>query len=127
MVQQRFSYLNLTGTPSAVASASLVPNGVSPNFAGVANLGAGSAAAVVLGVKITSDSAIFLGSMTPTYTAVTSGHTSRAFTVTSLTSTVVSANGTLVNTGGFIITTQDALAASSVSAIKVPWMVWNIR
>jgi len=128
-VEQRFSFLNLTGTPSAVSSVGKIAgsNNVNDQFCGVANLGAGSASATVLGVRITSDTAIFLGSMTPTYTAVTSGHTSRAFTVTSLTSTVMSADGSRVNTGGFIITTMDGLAASSVSAIKVPFMVWNIR
>ena len=127
MVEQRSWNLNLTGTPSAVSSTRLGPNGPNDNFVGVATLGAGSASAVVLGARITSESAIFLGSMTPTYTAVTSGHTSRAFTVTSLTSTVVSADGSRVNTGGFIITTMDGLEASSASAIKVPWMIWNLR
>ena len=111
MVEQRFWNLNLTGTPSAVSSTRLGPNGPNDNFVGVATLGAGSASAVVLGARITSESAIFLGSMTPTYTAVTSGHTSRAFTVTSLTSTVVSADGS-----------RSILAASS----SPRWTAWRL-
>lgn len=60
MVEQRFWNLNLTGTPSAVSSTRLGPNGPNDNFVGVATLGAGSASAVVLGARITSESAIFL-------------------------------------------------------------------
>ena len=43
MVEQRFWNLNLTGTPSAVSSTRLGPNGPNDNFVGVATLGAGSA------------------------------------------------------------------------------------
>jgi hypothetical protein len=74
MTDQRFPAINLTGRPSAVAS---VP-GLSTNFAGVATIASGTAAVTVTGVEIGSDTAVFLGSMTHSYTAVTSGFTSRA-------------------------------------------------
>jgi Calcineurin-like phosphoesterase len=65
--------------------------------------------------------AVFLGHMTQSYTAVTSGFTSRALTVASLTTAT---NSTI---GGFTITTMDGLAVNSAAQVKVPWMVWNIR
>jgi hypothetical protein len=115
MTDQRFPAINLTGRPSAVAS---VP-GLSTNFAGVATIASGTAAVTVTGVEIGSDTAVFLGSMTHSYTAVTSGFTSRALTVASLTTTPGS--------GAFNIITMDGLAVNSAAAVRVPCLIWNIR
>lgn len=72
------------------------------------------------GVDIGSDAAVFLGSMTHSFSAVSSGFTSRALTVASLTAR-------LSGQGGFVITTQDGLAVNSAAQVRVPWMVWNLR
>ena len=94
-------------------------SGLSTNFAGVATIASGTAAVTVTGVEIGSDTAVFLGSMTHSYTAVASGFTSRALTVASLTTTPGS--------GAFIISTMDNLAINSAAQVKVPYLVWNIR
>jgi hypothetical protein len=107
------------GLPSAVAST----DGVSNVFAGVATIASGTAAVTVTGVDVTSDAAIFLGTMTHSFSVVVSGFTSRALTVASLTTNT----GSPAAVGGFTITTQGVLAVSSVSQVKVPWMVWSIR
>ena len=104
------------GAPSAVASAP----GIGNLFRGVATIASGTAAVTVVNANVTSDSAVFLGSMTHSFSVVASGFTSRALTVASLTADQGSASG-------FTITTQDGLAISSVSQVKVPWMVWSIR
>src|SRR5262245_28352105 len=109
----------LAGLPTAVAST----KGVSNIFAGIATIASGTAAVTVTGVDVTSDAAVFLGTMTHSFTAVASGFTSRALTVASLTTNT----GSPAAVGGFVITTMDGLAVNSSAAVRVPWMLWNIR
>ena len=97
--------------------------GLSTNFAGSPTIASGTAAVTVTGVDITSDAAVFLSTQTHSFTAVASGFTWRALTVASLTTNVGSPSAI----GGFVITTMDGLAVNSAAAVKVPFLIWNIR
>ena len=121
MTDQRFPSLFLSGRPSAVNSAT---RGLSTRFAGISQINSGSASVVVTGAAISSDSAVFITPMQTAFTAVLSGSGARALTVCSLTTMTAS---TPDFGGAFYISTHDGAAASSVAAVKVGWMVWNLH
>jgi hypothetical protein len=121
---ERLYGAHLAGTPSFTSSPA--PRGASDVFAGVAIVASGTSGVTVSGVNVTSDCAIFLGSMVNCYTVVASGFTSRALTVCSLTSNVTSSNGTTV-AGAFNIVTMDGLAVNSAAQVKVPWLIWRAQ
>ena len=73
----------------------------------MATIASGGAAVTVAGVDISSDAAVFLGTMTHSFTSVASGFASRALTVASLTTNVRSEAAV----GGFVITIANVTAA----------------
>ena len=73
----------------------------------MATIASGGAAVTVTGVDISSDAAVFLGTMTHSFTSVASGFASRALTVASLTTNVRSEAAV----GGFVITIANVTAA----------------
>lgn len=81
----------------------------------MATIASGGAAVTVTGVDISSDAAVFLGTMTHSFTSVASGFTSRALTVASLTTNVRSEAAV----GGFVTSTMDNLAVNSAASVRV--------